>query len=154
MRLSQFAASTKVTSAVTSKVLATVLPVLDGLGAGADPEGWMDWGDNPTDRWTFLAPTAAGLATVNVRVNIPGEGPRSAGKVTRWGRLQVGELTMEAQGEHRVAVFQLENRVFRGVDETADAIADFAIQVYQAIDGRLPVVTRGSGVPELPRSAG
>jgi hypothetical protein len=154
MRLSQFAASAKVTSAVTSKVLSTVLPVLDGLGAGVDPEGWMDWGESPTDRWTFLAPTAAGLVTVNVRVDIPGEGPRSAGKVTRWARLQIGELTMETQGDHRVAVFQLENRVLRGGDETADAIADFAIQVYRAIDGRLPEVTRGSAVLDLPRSAG
>jgi hypothetical protein len=67
---------------------------------------------------------------------VPGEGPRASAKVTRWGRIQVGELSIEtAAGGMRVASFQLETLVLRGTGPEAEAVAGFAIDVFAAIDG-------------------
>ena len=52
----------------------------------------------------------AGLVQVNVRVNVPGEGPRTTGKLVRWHRVQVGELSVEIQGGHRLLTFQVESQ--------------------------------------------
>ena len=112
-------------------------PVLVALGAGEDPEGWLAWGDDAAIRWQFLAPTRAGLVTCHVRVNVPGEGPHASGKIGRWSRVQVGEITVEtAPGGHRMASFQLEGLVIHGGDAEADAVAAFAMAVLDAIDGR------------------
>ncbi len=88
MRLSEFAAAAKAPEAVAPKVLATLTPILVALGAGEDPEGWLTWTDEQASRWTYLAPTPAGLVTCHVRVNVPGEGPRTSAKVSRWSRVQ------------------------------------------------------------------
>ena len=136
MHLSEYVAAPRDESAVAPKVLAVVVPALVALGAGEDPPGWLAWGDDPEIRWTFLAPTRAGLVTCNVRVNVSGEGPRASAKVTRWGRIQVGELSIEsAAGGMRVASFQIENLVLRGTGPEAEAVAGFAIEVFAAIDG-------------------
>ena len=96
MRLSDYVAAPRDEAAVSPRVLAVVTPALAALGAGEDPEGWLAWGDDPGIRWQFLAPTAAGLVTCSVRVNVAGEGPRAGAKVTRWPRVQVGELAIES----------------------------------------------------------
>ena len=96
MRLSDYVAAPRDEAAVGPRVLAVVTPALAALGAGEDPEGWLAWGDDPGIRWQFLAPTAAGLVTCSVRVNVAGEGPRAGAKVTRWPRVQVGELAIES----------------------------------------------------------
>jgi hypothetical protein len=151
MRLSEYVASPKSQAAVAPKVLAVVTPVLGALGAGEDPEGWLAWGEEPAVRWMFLAPTTAGLVTCQVRVNVPGEGPRASGKVGRWGRIQVGELAMETSpGGHRVTAFQVESVVLRGGDEDADAIAAFALTVFDAMDGRVPVARTAVTTPTAP----
>ena len=137
MRLSEFAAAAKAPDAVAPKVLATLTPILVALGAGEDPEGWLTWTDEQASRWTYLAPTPAGLVTCHVRVNVPGEGPRTSAKVNRWSRVQVGELSMESTlGGHRVASFQLDSAILRGGDADADIVAAFALAVFAAIDGR------------------
>lgn len=148
MRLSEFASAPKAPAAATEKVLATVTPLLVALGAGEDPEGWLAWGDDPAIRWLFLTPTPGGLVQVHVRVNVPGEGPHSSAKVTRWSRVQVGEMAIEtATSGHRVASFQLENQVIRGGDADADAIAAFALAVFAAIDGRPSSAPGAPGAP-------
>jgi hypothetical protein len=43
-------------------------------------------------------------------------------------------------GGHRLVSFQVEGHVMRGSDVEADAIALFARQVFDAIDGRSPTV--------------
>jgi hypothetical protein len=137
MRLSEFASSAKSPDAVSPKVLGTLVPILSAFGAGEDPEGWLTWGDETATRWTFLAPTPAGLVTCHVRVNVPGEGPRTSAKVSRWSRVQVGELSMESMpGGHRMASFQLDSTILRGGDADADTVAAFALAVFSAIDGR------------------
>ena len=139
MRLSEFVAASRQPVAVAPEVLETLIPVLTALGAGADPEGWLAWGEDAANRWLFVAPTTAGLVTCHVRTHVPGEGPRVSAKVSRWSRVQVGELSMETTpGGHRVASFQLDSLVLHGGDADADAVAAFARSVLGAMDGRPP----------------
>ena len=118
------------------KVLSVVDDALAGLGADPDPECWVVWGDDPSSRYALLVPTPSGLVVVNVRVSVPGEGPRAGGKVVRWPRVQLGELAVEIQGGHRLVTFQVETHVLNGADAAADAIAVFAQSIFAAVDGR------------------
>src|SRR5206468_3928949 len=111
MRLSEWQAQTPHRDAMGDKVLAPARQALVLLGADHDPECWIVWGDEPGVRWTILAPAVAGLVQIHVRVNVPGEGPRSAGKLIRWHRVQIGELSVEVQGGHRILTFQVEGNL-------------------------------------------
>lgn len=126
---------------MTDVVLRAAQDALGLLGAEHDPECWIVWGDDPAIRWTILAPIAAGLVQVNVRVNVPGEGPRAAGKLIRWHRVQFGELSVEVQGGHRLLTFQVESQLLHGADAGADAIANFIERLFAAMDGRTPTRT-------------
>jgi len=121
-----------------------VLPVIDEaialLGAEPNPDCWVVWGDDPAVRYTVLVPIDAGLLAINVRVNVPGEGPRAQGKLIRWNRVQTGELAVEIQGGHQLLNFQIENHVLRASDEAADILSEFVLIVYDAIDGRSGVI--------------
>ncbi len=140
MRLSEWAGRAPHKDALAAKVQAVIVPVLTAMGAEADPPCWIAWGDDPAVRYTVLAPTPAGLLQVHVRVNVPQEGPRSSGKLIRWGRVQTGELAVEMAGGHRHLSFQVEGMVMRGTDAEADDIARFALELFAAIDGRPFVV--------------
>jgi hypothetical protein len=122
---------------MAEKVLGPVHDALALLGAERDPECWIVWGDDPEARWTLLVPTGAGLLQINVRVNVPGEGPRSAGKLIRWHRVQIGELSVEIQGGHRLLTFQVETYLLHGGDAEADAVAAFVGMLLAAMDGRM-----------------
>lgn len=140
MRLSEWRASAPGRETASAKVMAVVEPVLATFGLERDPDCWVAWGDDPNLRWTLLAASPAGLVTCHVRVSVPGEGPRASAKVTRWNRVQVGELAVETQGGHRLVTFQVESVVLRGADGDADRIGGFAMTVFAGIDGRtLPV---------------
>lgn len=149
MRWSGWRANAPFKDSISPKVLAVVDAAVSGLGADSDPECWVIWGDDPTSRYTLLVPTASGLVLVNVRVSVPGEGPRAGGKVVRWPRVQLGELAVEIHGGHRLVTFQVEAQVLNGADATADAIALFAQTLFAAIDGRpAPVPAKGKkGTP-------
>jgi hypothetical protein len=121
---------------MASKVVAPAIEALVLLGADRDPDCWIVWGEDPGARYTILAITPAGLAVVNVRVNVPGEGPRTAGKIVRWHRVSTGELSVEIQGGHRLITFQLESQLLHGSDADADEVATFVGHVFAAIDGR------------------
>jgi hypothetical protein len=136
MRLSEWEARAPHPDAVAAKVVAPAIDALVLLGGGRDPECWIVWGDDPSARYTILAPAIAGLVMVNVRVNVPGEGPRAAGKIVRWHRVQIGELSVEVQGGHRLISFQVETHPLHGVDGDADMVAAFADGIFAAIDGR------------------
>jgi hypothetical protein len=138
VRLSEWQARTTHREAMADKVLAPARDALALLGAERDPECWIAWGDDPAVRWTILAPAVAGLIQVNVRVNVPGEGPRSAGKLIRWHRVQIGELSVEIQGGHRLLTFQVESLLLHGADAEADAVAAFVESLLAAMDGREP----------------
>ena len=138
MRLSQWPARAPHKDSMAPKVLAVLKPVLAGLGAKADPSCWVAWGDDPAARYTVLVPTPPGLIQVVVRVMVPQEGPRASGKLIRWNRVQTGELSVEIAAGHRHISFQCENVVFRGSDDDADTISDFALEVYAAIDRQAP----------------
>jgi hypothetical protein len=137
MRLSEWRAAAPSKDAVAPKVTAVVDPVIAAFGVGDDPDGWIAWGEEPGQRYTILVPTDAGLVTCYVRVNVPGEGPRAAAKLLRWSRVQLGELAIETQGAHRLLSFQVEQLVLRGADAEADRIAAFAMDLFDAVDGRL-----------------
>lgn len=141
MRLSEWRSRAAHADSVVDKVLAPAREALELLGAQRDPECWIVWGDDPAVRWTILAPAVSGLVQVNVRVNVPGEGPRSAGKLIRWHRVQVGELSVEIQGGHRMLSFQVESQILHGTDVEADAVAAFVGSLFAAMDGRAPAVT-------------
>ena len=137
MRLSEWRASSPSKDAGSAKVAATVDPVLRSLGAEPDPQCWVAWGEEPGVRYTIFVPTAAGLVATYVRVNVPGEGPRATGKLIRWSRVQLGELSVETQATHRLLSFQVEQQVLHGSDDKADRIARFALELLAAVDGRV-----------------
>jgi hypothetical protein len=144
MRWSGWRAKAPFKDSIAPKVLAVVDAALSGLGADPDPECWVVWGDDPRSRYMLLVPTASGLVLVNVRVAVPGEGPRAGGKVVRWSRVQLGELAVEIQGGHRLVTFQVEAQVLNGADAAGDAIAVFAQVLFAAVDGRpAPVPAKG-----------
>jgi hypothetical protein len=136
MRWSAWRAKAPFRDSVAPNVLAVVDAALAGLGADVDPECWVVWGDDPSSRYSVLAPTPSGLVQVYVRVSVPGEGPRAGGKLIRWSRLQLGERGLEIQGGHRLVTFQLESHVLSGADAVADSIGDFAQILFAAADGR------------------
>lgn len=136
MRLNEWRAKAPFKDSVAPKVTATIDAALGLLGAEADPECWIVWGDDPLVRYVIFVPTAAGLLQVNVRVAVPGEGPRASGKVIRWNRIQLGELAIEIQAGHRLVTFQVEAQPLNGADAAADAIASFAHALLAAADGR------------------
>jgi hypothetical protein len=153
MRLSEWRRSAPSKEAVGPKVTAVVDPVIASFGAGADPQGWIAWGEEPGQRYTILVPMPSGLVTCYVRVNVPGEGPRAAAKLIRWNRVQLGELAIETQGAHRLLSFQVEALVLRGADDVADRIAAFALDLFDAVDGRPPVARGGSSPAKAGRAA-
>ena len=136
MRLGEWRTKAPRKDAVAPKVLAVIEQALRALGADTDPECWVAWGDDPAIRYLLLVPTPSGLLQISVRVAVPGEGPRAAGKVIRWNRLQLGELAVEIQGGHRLVTFQVENLVLNGADAAADGISSFAQALFAAVDGR------------------
>lgn len=137
MRLSAWPSRAPNRESMAPKVMAPATEALVLLGADVDPDCWITWGDDPGARFTILAITPPGLAVVSVRVNVPGEGPRAAGKIVRWHRVSVGELSVEIQGGHRMVTCQLESQLLHGSDADADEVARFAGRVFAAIDGRV-----------------
>jgi hypothetical protein len=136
MRLSEWGVVAPIPAAAGPKVLAVAEATLATLGATPDPECWVAWGEDPGVRWVLLAATPAGLVTVHVRVIVPQEGPRAAGKLVRWTRVQLGDVQVEVQGAHRIISATVEGVVLRGVDADADAVGAFIQGVFAAIDGR------------------
>ena len=152
MRLSEWSAVAPVREAAAPKVLAVAEAALATLGATPDPTCWVGWGDDPGVRWVLLAPTPAGLIAVHVRVNLPQEGPRAAGKLIRWSRVQLGEVAVEVQGAHRIMSATVEGVILRGADADADAVAAFLQVVVAAIDGR-PLPVRVASPPAVTTEA-
>jgi hypothetical protein len=136
MRLSDWRGEAPARDSLAPRVTEVVAPVMQALAGDPNPDCWVVWGDDPTVRYTILAPTEAGLVTCFVRVNVPGEGPRASAKLVRWNRVQVGELAVETQSGHRLLSFQVESSVLRGADEAADRIGQFAHRLFAAVDGR------------------
>jgi hypothetical protein len=153
MRLSEWRGSAPNKEAVGPKVIAVVDPVVASFGVGADPEGWVAWGEEPAQRYTIMVPAPSGLVMCYVRVNVPGEGPRAAAKLIRWNRVQLGELAIETQGGHRLLSFQVEALVLRGADDMADRIAAFALDLFHAVDGRPPLTRGPSSTSKAGRAA-
>jgi len=143
MRLSEWNAAAPHKDSVNPKVLAVVEPMLAMLGCEPDPPCWVAWGDDPGMRYMIFVPTDAGMVQVNVRVNVPGEGPRASGKLIRWNRIQIGDLAVEMQGGHRILSLQLEGQILRGTDVAADQVAEFVLDVLAGIDGRARAVPAG-----------
>lgn len=145
MRLSEWRKTAPVKDAVGPKVSAMIDPVIAALGAEPDPHSWIAWGEEPAVRYTVFVPTPAGLIQCYVRVNVPGEGARASAKLVRWNRVQHGELAVETQAGHRLLSFQLEQSILKGADAAADRVAAFALEMFDAIDGRArPEPKRGS----------
>lgn len=155
MRLSEWRAASPSKSAGAAKIAAIVDPVLQALGAEPDPHCWVAWGEDPAVRYTVFVPTPAGLIASYVRVNVSGEGPRTTAKLIRWSRVQLGELSIETQADHRLLTFQVEQHVLHGADDKADQIGRFALQLLAAVDGReLPPQVASKRRPAARKPAG
>ncbi len=136
MRLSDWRSRSPHRDAMGPKVMAAVEPVLAALGSEPDPRCWVVWGDDPAIRYLVLVPSPAGLIELHVRVNAAGEGPRVAGKLVRWSRVSVGDLSVEGTAAHRLVLFQAQGQVLNAPDELGDDIAAFALELFAAMDGR------------------
>jgi hypothetical protein len=147
VRLSEWQSRAQHRDSITAKVVGAATEALLLLGAGRDPDCWIAWGDDPAARYTILAPAVAGLVMVNIRVNVPGEGPRAAGKIVRWNRVQIGELAVEIQGGHRLITFQVESQLLHGANDEADEVAAFGDRVFAGIDGRWATFTDVIALP-------
>lgn len=151
MRLSEWRAEAPDDRSMGPKVLAAMDPVLAGLGAEPDPPCWVVWGDDPGVRYIVLALADAGLITCHVRVSVPQEGPRASGKLTRWSRVQVGELSVENQGGHTLTSFQVDTQLMRGVDAEGARVTSFAIDLFAGLDGRpMPSLSGAGSRPSQP----
>lgn len=137
MRLSDWQASPRGQKVMTDKVASAYGPALAVIGAEPDPVAHIVWGDDPDRRYVILAAADAGLVIVNVRVNVPQEGPRASAKLVRWSRVQVGEVSVEAHHGTRHVTSQIESVVLQGTDEEADEIGAFVAHVLGRIDGRV-----------------
>jgi hypothetical protein len=153
MRLSGWRVRAPNRDGINPKVIETVGTILTGLGAEADPHGWLIWGDETGGRWSFMAPCPAGLAVVNVRAGSPQEGPRASGRLVRWTKVQVGELAVETERGHRLVMFQVEGQPIRATDDQADEVARFAGLVLAGIDGR-PLPELDGGPVRRPSGSG
>ncbi len=137
MRLSDWQASPQGQKVMTDKVASAYGPALAVIGAEPDPVAHIVWGEEPDRRYVILAAADAGLVIVNVRVNVPQEGPRASAKLVRWSRVQVGEVSVEAHHGRRHVTSQIESVVLQGTDEEADEIGAFVAHVLGRIDGRV-----------------
>ena len=158
MRLGEWRKTAPNRECMSNAVVAALKPVLVDLGAEADPECWVNWGEDPDIRYSVFTPTRGGLISTAIRVNTPEEGPRVTGKLIRWSRLQLSELSIESAGGHRLVAVQVEGQVLKGQDEAADHICEFVRGLIASVDGRdLQVsVEAGSFVPQAvaaPRAA-
>jgi hypothetical protein len=121
---------------MSTAVMNVLKPVLSDLGAADDPECWVEWGEDPQFRYLVLVPTRAGLISTTVRINTGTEGPRATGKLVRWTRLQLTELSLESAGGHRIVAVQVEGQVLKGADAAADLICEFVRGLIASVDGR------------------
>jgi hypothetical protein len=142
MLLSEWSSVAPNSGCMSEAVLDALGPVLSDMGAGEDPECWVAWGEDPNYKYSVLAPTAAGLVMVAVRLN-PGSdaGPRATAKLVRWPKIQIGDFSIEAADGHRVVAVQVEGLVLKGTDDVASSICEFVRGLIAGSDGRA-----GSGV--------
>jgi hypothetical protein len=142
MRLSEWRATAPFEMCMSDQVLATLAPALHNLGAEQDPECLVVWGDSPNAYYSIMVPTPAGLAIVVVRLKGPDDGPRAAGKLIRWSKLQVGEFSVESFAGHRLVSAQVDAYALKGTDTEADRICEFVRGLVASADGRIvqPVV--------------
>ena len=151
MRLSEWCEQAPIPGCVSAPVMALVERLLSDLGVGPDTDCWVIWGEDPGTRYTILAPSLAGMASLIVRsMGLP-DGPRGNGKLTRWSKLNVSELAIESAAGHRVVAIQVDSFVLKGTDEEADAICDFVRVLLAGLENRseplAPMVTLAAAPP-------
>lgn len=135
MRLGEWRSSATGKKVIPAKVAEVLDSALRALGVPADAVAYVLWGDQPEVRFLVLAASDAGMAYIGVRVNVPQEGPRASGRMIRWSRVQVGEVSVEAHHGHRQVTAQVESQVLQGVDTAGDEIAAWMAEVYRRVDG-------------------
>ena len=148
MRVGEWRKAAPNKEAMSPQVLAILRPVLVDLGAVADAECWVVWGEDPESRYSVLAPTVAGLITVAMRLTGP-DGPRATAKLVRWSKLSVSELGIEASGGHRLVAVQVESHVLKGLDAEADRICEFVRGLIAAMDGRHATMIPVAAIPAM-----
>ena len=137
MRLSEWRKTAPNKESLSNHVLVVLKPVLVDLGADADADCWVYWGDDPESRYSILAPTVAGLVTVAVRLSGP-DNVRAMARLVRWSKVSVSELSIDASDGHRLVAVQVETLVLKGVDAEADRICEFVLGLVAGIENRSP----------------
>jgi hypothetical protein len=150
MRLSGWRKTAPAAQSMKGEVLAILPPVLANLGAEADPECWVAWGDDPHVRYSVLVPTMAGLAVAAVRPAGPQGAARISAKLIRWSKLAISELAIDSTGGHRIVAVQVDAIVLKGVDDEVDRICEFVRGLIAEVDdrnsGRIPAAVREAQV--------
>ena len=136
MRLSGWRKTAPAMESMSGEVVAVLPAVLVDLGAEADPECWVAWGDDPHMRYSVLVPTIAGLIIALVRPGGPDGGPRVSAKLIRWSKLAIGELGIDSTDGHRIVAVQVETIVLKGVDEEAGRICEFVRGLVAEVEDR------------------
>ena len=153
MRLSEWRKQAPIPECVSKPVIAMIEGVLGDLGVAPNVDCWVLWGDDPGMRYSILAPSLAGMASVAVRPVGGHDGPRATGKLTRWSKLTVSELSVDAAGGHRIVALQVESFVLKGMDDEADRICNFVRSLVAGIENRTVAVqpiVRLAGVAPAP----
>jgi hypothetical protein len=123
---------------MTNKTLAVIRTLVVDMGAEADPECWVVWGEDSESRYSVLVPALAGVISVAVRLSGTDEGTRATARLIRWPKLTISELSVEAAGGHRIVAVQVESYVLKGTDDHADRICEFVRGLIATIDNRNP----------------
>lgn len=153
MRLSGWRKTAPAPESMSAEVLTVLNPVLADLGAEADPDCWVVWGDDPQLRYAVLVPTLAGLISAAVRIAGPEGGLRTSAKLIRWSKLSVSELALDWSGGHRIVAVQVETHVLKGTDDEADRICEFVRGLIAEIGDRHPAPVPIAYIQEAQRAA-
>ncbi len=91
-------------------------------------------------KYSILASSLGGLIAVAVRPIGGEEGPRATGKLVRWSKLSISELSVEASGGHRMVAVQVDSHVLKGFDDNADLICEFVRGLIAGVENRTPQI--------------
>jgi hypothetical protein len=135
MRFADWQATPEGSRYLSDRLVKLIESAAHTLGARDATPCYVAWGEQPEARFQVMLSTDGGLAIFSVRANVPQEGPRLSGRLVRWARVQVGELTFEAHSGHVQVSAQFEGQVLLGLDAAGERIAEWMTEVYRRVDG-------------------
>jgi len=123
---------------MTNKTLAVIRTLVVDMGAEADPECWVVWGEDSESRYSVLVPALAGVISVAVRLSGTDEGPRANGQADSLA--QADDQRAQRRGRRRASHRgrAVESYVLKARTIIADRICEFVRGLIATIDNRNP----------------